>query len=316
MEPEETGKIDECIVPDHPFEPPDDPRYRVVSDPHAENDISNYVNLEAPDETVHNVEKIRKETLMGDTYEIWDVTTDKNRWWVITNLTNLYSQQQFPSLDHVFSFHVGLMMRIRSRPGTVDADDPQPFDEVFRRGEQAQDLHDRAVEAADYQAVGMQLRESLISLVGAMRRRVTIVQGTDTPRDADFISWSDILMNQLCGGRENKDLRKYLKNTAKETWQLANWLTHDRNANRTASSIAIHACGNIVLHFAQLLARSRTDKTDECPICKSRQIRTHYDSEIVPDGDYYVSCGVCEWDSHPGGAQSVDDAAVTNSEST
>ena len=109
-------------------------------------------------------------------------------------------------------------------------------------------------------------------------------------------------MDEVCRGSADKQLRKHLKNTAKETWQLVNWLTYDRDANRTASSIAIHACDTVVGHFVQLLERARTDKTDQCPICKSRQIRTHFDMEIAPDGDYYVSCGVCDWNSHPRGA--------------
>lgn len=56
---------------------------------------------------------------MGDPYEMWDVTTDQDRWWVITNPTNLYSQQHFPSLDYTLSFHIGLMARVvaaRARP--------------------------------------------------------------------------------------------------------------------------------------------------------------------------------------------------------
>jgi len=57
----------------------------------------------------------------------------------------------------------------------------------------------------------------------------------------DFYGWADLLMNQLCGGNSNKSLRQHLKKTAKETWQLVNWLTHARSANKTASSIAIHS---------------------------------------------------------------------------
>lgn len=53
-------------------------------------------------------------------------------------------------------------MRLRSRNDSVDGNDPTPFDEVIRRGEQASIKHDSAVEAEDYQAVGMFLRESLI----------------------------------------------------------------------------------------------------------------------------------------------------------
>jgi hypothetical protein len=238
-------------------------------------------------------------TLLGDKYEIWDVTTDKDRWWVITNLTNLYSQRHFPSLDYTLSFHIGLMMRLRSRSNTADSEDPTPFDEVFRRQEQAKHRHDIAVEAEDYQAVGMQLRECLLSLTAALRRRVEIASGGERPQDANFIAWSALLMDELCGGSSNKELRQYLKNTAKETWQLVNWLTHDRSANKAASLIAIHACDTVVGHFIEILVRQRTDNVEECPLCKSRNIRTHFDISIEPDGEYYMTCGVCDWSSHP-----------------
>lgn len=192
------------------------------------------------------------------------------------------------------------MTRLKSRSGRVDATDPSPFDEVLRRGEQASDKHDSAVEVEDYQAVGMLLRESLISLASALRRRTDIPTEMERPQDSNFTGWAEVLMNQLCGGSSNKELRQHLKNTAKETWQLVNWLTHTRSANKTASSIAIHTCQTIIGNFMQILEKSRTDKTEECPVCKSRDVRTHYDISIPPDGDYYVSCGVCDWTNHPG----------------
>ena len=39
--------------------------------------------------------------------------TTKGRWWVITNPTNLYSQELFPSLDYAISFHVGVRSETR-----------------------------------------------------------------------------------------------------------------------------------------------------------------------------------------------------------
>lgn len=290
---------DQCVVHDHPVPPGELDRYNADSDPHSEMDIARYVEVEAQDETVQHVERIKREIVLGDTYDIWDVITDKDRWWVITNLTNLYSQKHFPSLDYTLSFHIGLMMRLKSRSGRVDANDPSPFDEVLRRGEQAQDRHESAVEVEDYQAVGMLLRESLISLVGALRRLTEIPEEIERPQDSNFNGWAELLMNQLCGGGSNKELRQHLKNTAKETWQLVNWLTHARSANKTASSIAIHSCQTTIGHFIQILERSRTDKTEQCPVCRSRDIRTHYDILISPDGDYYASCGVCNWNNHP-----------------
>src|ERR1039458_7284206 len=128
----EDNKTDGCVVPSHPVPAEDLGRYTVDRDRHSEADIARYVECEAPDETIQHVEKIRQEVVLGDTYEIWDVTTDKDRWWVVTNLTNLYSQRHFPNLDYTLSFHIGLMMRLRSRSDRADAGDPSPFDEVFR----------------------------------------------------------------------------------------------------------------------------------------------------------------------------------------
>jgi hypothetical protein len=47
----------------------------------------------------------------------WDVHTTGDRYWVITNPTNLYSQQLFPSMDYTLSFHVGVTARMVARRG-------------------------------------------------------------------------------------------------------------------------------------------------------------------------------------------------------
>jgi hypothetical protein len=158
----------DCVVPSHVILAEELGRYSVERDPHREQDIADYVESQARDETIIHVERVKEEVVLGEPYEIWDVTTDKDRWWVITNLDNLYSQRHFPSLDYTLSFHIGLMMRLRSRPDGARSDEPSPFDDVFRRQEQARERYDVAVEAEDYQAVGMHLRECLLSLIGAL----------------------------------------------------------------------------------------------------------------------------------------------------
>lgn len=102
MTKELNDEQDDCTIHSHPIPEGELPRYRVERDFHLEQDIANYVEGQAPDEIVQNAEKVKQEIVLGDTYEIWDVITDKNRWWVITNLTNLYSQKHFPSLDYLF----------------------------------------------------------------------------------------------------------------------------------------------------------------------------------------------------------------------
>lgn len=289
-----------CVVHDHPVPASELGRYSVDRDPHSERDIANYVEGQARDEIVQHVERVKREIVFGGIYDIWDVATDKDRWWAITNLTNLYSQKYFPSLDYTLSFHIGLMARLRNRSGRIDPNDPSPFDEVIRRADQAQERHDAALELEDFQAVGMLLRESLISLISALRRRVQISDGIERPQEANFVAWNNVLMNELCAGGSKKELRQHLKNTAKESWQLANWLTHTRSATRTASSIAIHSCQTTIGHYIQILEGGRAEKVGECPVCKSRDIRSHFDIAIPPDGDYYTSCGVCDWTDHPG----------------
>ena len=292
-------RSNECVTHSHPVPADKLGLYSVERDPHSEADIASYVEGQARGEAVQHVERIKHEMILGERYDIWDVVTDKNRWWVITNLTNLYSQRHFPSLDYTLSFHIGLMARLRNRSGRVDADEPSPFDEVFRRVDQAERKHEEGIESEDFQAVGMQLRESLISLVAALRRRVPIQASDERPQDANVIAWLDLFMSEMCAGGTNKELRQHLKNTGKETWQLVNWLVHHRGADQVVASIAIHACQTLIGHVVQLIERKQSAAIDRCPVCASRKIRTHFDISIPPDGDYYVSCGTCTWTNHP-----------------
>src|SRR5207248_2639969 len=158
--------------------------------------------------------------------------------------------------------HVGLMMRLRSQQRGADPEEPSPFDEVFRRAEQAEELLARAVEAEDFQAVGHQLRECLLSLLPAMRRRVTVADDISQPKEGDFINWNDLLIDTLSPGDSNKEPRHYLKHSAKDTWQLVAWLVHDRAANKTAASIANDGCATVVGHSIQLLERHTRDFTE------------------------------------------------------
>jgi hypothetical protein len=295
---DEQNDQDKCTSPIS-IPPEEIARYSPERDPHSEKDIARYVEIEAHDENVLNVEKIKQEFVLGREYEVWDVTTDKDRWWVITNLTNLYSQKHFPSLDYTLSFHIGLMMRISDRSNSLDTDEPDPFNEIYRRQDQIKEQFDQAIESEDYQAIGLQLRECLISLIYSMRRRVNLNLNKETPQDANFVEWSNLLMDELCVGKSNKQLRQYLKHTAKESWQLVQWLAHDRDANQTATLIAIHSCDTIIGHFISILERTKLDSIEQCPLCNSRNIRSHFDGTIGDDGDYFNSCGSCDWDNHP-----------------
>lgn len=300
--PEHNKVASDCTLPpDHPVPADQLGRYSPERDFFAEREIAEYVEGQARgEEVVQNVERVKTEYVMGSPYEIWDVSTDKDRWWVITNPTNLYSQKHFPSLDYTLSFHVGLMMRVMSRSAKKGEDEASPFDEVVRRQVQAADSLEKAIEAVDFQSVGMQLRECLISLASAARRRVALEGPVERPKDADVIGWNRVLVSNLCPGEKNDELRNYMKALVEKAWPLVNWLTHHRNANKTAALIALDAVDAIVKHYARLISRERADRADECPRCASRDIRTFFDIGIAPDGKYFEACRHCGWDSHPG----------------
>lgn len=282
----------------HPVPATEIGRYSPTRDPDSEQDIARYLEIEASGETVQHVELIKTEYVAGEAYEIWDVVTDQGRWWVLTNITNLYSQKHFPSLDYTLSFHIGLMMRLRSRRPTADIDNPHPLDEVFRRQAQAADRLDRSVEAVDFQAVAMQMRECLLAL-GTAIRRVADLQPEPAPKEADFKGWMDIVIGSYCAGSDQKELRSYLKNNADKTWTLVNWLTHYRKASKFECDIMMNACGTLLGDLWNLLERQQDSITPDCPVCTSKHIRSHFDVAIQPEGGYYATCGVCGWSNHP-----------------
>jgi hypothetical protein len=289
---------DDCVLPPPPMPAEHLARYSPSRDPDSEQDIARYVEIEAPDETVQNVELVKTEIIDGEEYEIWDVVTDKERWWVISNLTNLYSHKHFPSLDYTISFHVGLMMRMRSRPSGPTGNDPSPFEEVFRRQEQAKHSFDRAKEPEHFQAVAVLLRECLLSLISGVRRRTQVPDDLVQPQAGNFVEWSNVLADVLAPGKSNKELRQFLKSNSRDTWQLVNWLVHDRDANKSAALIAIHSTDNVVGHMLQILDRNRTDFTEVCPVCGSRDVRSHFDAYLGEGGEYYSTCGACHWSDH------------------
>lgn len=91
---------------------------------------------------------------LGKNYELYDVWTEDERWWVITNLTNLYSQDEFPSIENAFTFHIGLMMRMGERDQVEPDEDRKSFLEpAWRRFRAAAGSMETAREAEDFQAI-------------------------------------------------------------------------------------------------------------------------------------------------------------------
>ncbi|MFJ3247885.1 hypothetical protein [Streptomyces sp. NPDC086782] len=225
------------------------------------------------------MEKVASEMVGPARHDIWDVHCEDSRWWVVTNATYLYSQQDFKSRDVVLTFHVGLMMRMahlqdREVPFTPEATDLLPGS--WRRWEQAFTAYDGGDEAEDFQAVGVRLRECLVSFIGETSSDDLVPDGKERPKNADFRSWSELLANRLAEGPSAAKLRSYLKKIAVETWEYVNWLTHAKNAVRIDAEIGLKAVEHLLVMFTEARLRFGQAAT-RCEEC----------------GSYMVSAGTC-----------------------
>jgi hypothetical protein len=63
------------------------------------------MSSQALDETVEFAQKVYFEQVHTVRHDIWDVHTNRARWWVITDPMNLYSQDQFPNMDLALTFN-------------------------------------------------------------------------------------------------------------------------------------------------------------------------------------------------------------------
>ena len=158
---------------------------------HEADAIRDYVEWQCAKDHAHvtYLEKVNTEHVFGIPYACWNVRTEKERYWVITNPTNLYSQELFPSLDYTLSFHIGLMARVQAeRKGSKDDRVGDRLATAFRRWEQAAAALDKSSESEEIQAVGMRCRECLVTLVRAAATTATVPDGQEPPAQWDWQS--------------------------------------------------------------------------------------------------------------------------------
>jgi predicted RNA-binding Zn-ribbon protein involved in translation (DUF1610 family) len=269
-----------------------------LSSPISKRMITEYVEARTQGEEVLHAEKVKSERLLERDMDCWDVHTDKDRYWVITSPTNLYSQTYFPSLDYTLSFHVGLIVRVEARQrGAPSESQRSRLTSVWRRWEDALATYDQAQEAEDFQAVGMKCRECLIQLVRTISEtEVGESRAADLPKKSDVIHWSQIMADSLAPGSRNSEIRSYLKATARSAWNLANWLTHVANASRVEASLSLDATQTALSAFGVVLVRHESKSPDRCPQCGSYAVEAIYAPE--PRTHSYVTiCEKCGWRS-------------------
>jgi hypothetical protein len=269
---------------------------------HEKRDIERYFSLESRDDPIVRSEKITTEAILGRRYDVWEVEAESGRWWVITNLTNLYSQAKYPSMDECLSFHIGLMQRILARQEREERIPPEEEDRMpaaWRKLAQAEDALERSDEAEEFQAVAMRLREALVRFAREAAESDKLPKREDRPKKGDFVGWSKVIADTVAKGRSNKPLRSYLKSTAKANWELVSALTHDDDATHLDGEIAVAATGNTLLAFTVALVRYERGAPDRCPECESYRVVSDYRPEIGSQGVYVTLCANCGWEDEP-----------------
>jgi hypothetical protein len=269
----------------------------VESPEHQKRFVRDYMLSQAPDDNVVHLEKVATEGIFGRHYDVWDVHTDQDRWWVVTNPLNLYSQADFKSMDVALTFHLGLMQRVYAHHDPpVSMGEQDRLTGTWRRWTQAAYAFDRADEAEEFQAVGMRLRQSLISFVREAATKEMVPEGAAPPKDNDFIHWSEHVANTIAAGASSDHLRAYLKAAAKEAWHYLNWLTHAENATRFDAQIALDVTSDILQTYGMALLRWERGGPDRCPSCSSYRLVSDYRPES-PDRPYVTLCESCGWES-------------------
>lgn len=256
-----------------------------------EKELEELGKTEIKEELVLHAEKIKTERVIGRDYSVWDVHTNLGRWWVISNPTNLYSQTLMPSLDYTLSFHIGLMARVEARREIPNEDKFHEFlSTTHRKIYQAQLAFDEADEIEDFQAIGLQCREAMNSFTREVVATGLFDDLEDPPKRGDFIAWSDYVIGTKVAGGTAEYVRGYLKGICQKGWQLANWLTHAKNATRSDAELCLCATEHLILQLIKLALKSLAHAPEKCSRCGSFKITVFW----LDEEEKYIShCEVC-----------------------
>ncbi len=260
-------------------------------------EVREYFEWQAPDLEVTFMQKVYSEAVLNTRHDVWDIHTNKDRWWVITGGTNLYSQEQFPNMDLALTFHIGLMLRI---PRTEEQQEEDirilPFGPVFEKMEEAVTAVTQAHRLSDYQAVGVRCREALLELI-AVAQEAAVWKTDAPPQRANFRAWTEIICNDLLPSDTNKERRGALKGALESAWTFSNWLTHSKSATwidaDMASSLMQHAIGMAT----SLILRELRGVPEECPKCGSPHLDPQQGENTAAPGVLWERpyCGDCGW---------------------
>jgi len=265
-------------------------------------DVTAYVKSQAPDLTVEFLQKIYCENVLNVRHDVWDVHTNKDRWWVITAPTNLYSQDQFPNMDLALTFHIGLCLRIPRSEKQMLSDIPaEPFVECLRGLQEASEALSQAQEVADYQSIGVRCREALLAFVAAAQILIPWTGTGEPPQKANLKAWADHICNVTLSGESHKERRHLFKTLIESAWHFSNWLTHTKSSKwhdaEAASSVTENAIGLCI----SVVIRHVRGVPEQCPACGSHRLSPQRGYHVdFPDIEWErPTCDKCGWGGEP-----------------
>ncbi|KQT50189.1 hypothetical protein ASG43_21785 [Aureimonas sp. Leaf454] len=273
-------------------------------------DVREYFEGQAPDLTITFMQKVYSEAVIGHRHDVWDIHTNVDRWWVITNPTNLYSQEQFPNMDLVVTFHMGLCLRIpRTRKQRLTDERIRPLGAIFEALEQISDAVGQAQNVADYQAIGVRCREALLLFIGAAQDMVDW-DVEEPAKRADFPAWTGVICNTALGGDGQKERRRLLKTSLTEAWTFTNWLTHTKSATWYDAEMASATVEHVLGFAASLLLRHAKGVPEDCPECGSRKLSPEEGLNSAAPHIVWERpvCADCGWAGRPVPVAVADDS--------
>ena len=264
--------------------------------------ITSYMEWQAPDLKVTFCQKIYSESVLSHRHDVWDVHTTKDRWWVITNPTNLYSQEMFPNMDLAVTFHMGLMLRMpRSEKPSISAGQIEPFAKAFEAAAAAQDALGQAHIVADFQTVGVRCREALLSFTAIAQIAMPWTVDGEQPKKSDFKAWIDHVCSAALAGESNKHRRQLFKSQADAAWTFVNWLTHSTSSNWHDAEAAVASTESTISLCTNAVNLFIRNVPNACPECGDHRLTPLRAENLEYANEVWERpyCTECEWMGEP-----------------
>lgn len=262
---------------------------------HEARRISDYVNTQSPkDDQATLVQKVDSRRIMGRVHETYDVHCEQSRWWVITEPTNLYSQEDFPQAEQALIFHMGLGLFLAERSrGELPEEDEEHVPGSWRRYKQALADMNSAGESEDFQAVGIKCRDALLAIARDHMSADWVGDVADPPKVSDFKGWGNLFAERLAEGR----VRSYTKALVDKSWDLTVWLQHNSNATPDDAELVLEATGHYLSVLSRLIRRRDGGEPERCPRCGSYRLDEDLEMVDEPEPGFFeaTACGACGW---------------------